>query len=330
MSIKLLVLKAIAESGTEFISGELLAEQLNVSRNSVWKSVKALEAEGFLFEAQQNKGYRISAMNNRVAPELIAPYLNNKHEIIVLDKTDSTNRYAKDIAAAGAASGTVVIADTQTSGRGRLGRTFVSPAGTGVYLSLIIRPKMNMETAQLITACTACAAADAVEKLSGHDTAIKWVNDLYMNGKKICGILTEASLSLENKSVDYAVIGIGINVLSTKSAFEPSLSGIASSIEDSAGVKISRNRLCAELVNNLEYQLANIENKNFLNDYRRREMLTGNPVNIISPAGSFSGKALYIDDNAALAVQLPDGSVKKVISGEASARINTSFDISDF
>ncbi|MBQ8297925.1 MAG: biotin--[Ruminococcus sp.] len=321
MNVKTSVLSALAQSGESFISGTRLADSANVSRNAVWKAVKALEAEGFLIDAVSNKGYRISPDNNKLCPELISAKLRTSclgRKLSVLGETDSTNNYAKKLASAGAVHGMAVIADSQTSGRGRLGRGFFSPPGTGLYMSVIIRPDFGIETAQLITSCAACAAAEAAEALCGHETAIKWVNDLYMNGRKICGILTEASLSLETKSLDYAVIGIGINVLSIRDIMGSELVGIASSIEDETGVRVSRNALCAELLNRLERRLADIGSRSFLGDYRRRELLTGNTITANAGGEALTGKAVGIDENAALILELPDGSRRILSSGEAN------------
>lgn len=318
MNVRQSVLKAIAASDGQFVSGENLAASVGVSRNAVWKAVKSLENDGYLIEAVSSKGYRISPDNNKLCAEIISVGLKNQHNIIILDETDSTNNYAKKLAANGAGDGTIIIADAQTSGKGRLGRSFVSPPSTGIYMSLLIRPDISIEIAQLITSCAACAAAEAVEELCGCGVGIKWVNDIYMNDKKICGILTEASLSLETKSIDYSIIGIGINVLSIKSLFDDKLSIIASSIEDETGIKISRNRLCCAVINKLDEKLRNIENRSFLTEYRRREILTGNIITANTGGITVTGRAVGIDNNANLVIELDDGSRKTFSSGEAN------------
>ncbi len=238
--------------------------------------------------------------------------------LVLLTETDSTNNIAKKLAASGAVHGTAVIADSQTNGRGRLGRSFVSPEGCGIYMSVIIRPEFSLETAQLITSCCACAAAEAVETLCGEKVAVKWVNDLYMNGRKICGILTEASVNGRTSTLDYAVIGIGINVLSSENAFDEELRAIATSIEAETGVKLSRNILCAELLNRLEVHLENIESREYLNEYRRRELLTGHIITANTGGSTFIGRAVGIDDNACLLIELEDGTIKTINSGEAN------------
>lgn len=318
MNVRESALKTLAGANGKFVSGAQLADKIGVSRNAVWKAVKSLENEGFAIEAVSGKGYRISPENNVLSAEIISAGLKTQRRLVVLSETDSTNNYAKELASDGAAHGTAVIADSQTAGKGRLGRSFFSPPGTGLYLSVIIRPDISLETAQLITSCAAVAAAEAVEELCGRDVSVKWVNDLYMNGRKICGILTEASLSLETKSLDYAVIGIGINVLSVKNIFEQELNDIAASVEDETGVKINRNTLCSVLLNRLDERLADIESRSFLEDYRRREILTGNVITANAGGEKVTGTAIGIDDNASLIIQLPDGSVRALSSGEAS------------
>lgn len=236
--------------------------------------------------------------------------------IIILPETDSTNTYAAKLAAEGAAHGTVILAESQTNGKGRLGRRFESPAGTGLYMSVIIRPQFDISCAPLITSAAAVAAAEAAEKLCGEKIRIKWVNDLYINGRKICGILTEALMNPQMKNLSHAVIGIGINV--GKCVFPEELRDIATSIEDETGKIINRNTLCGKILSRLEYYLDNIEHHEHLDEYRRRELLTGNHITANIGNEKIEGLAMGIDDNANLILKLPDGSEKKLTSGEAN------------
>ncbi len=321
MNVKESLLKILAEAGDEYTSGTAAAAALGVSRNAVWKAVKSLEAEGYRIESVKSRGYRIAENSNRLSPELISARLETVRlgrSLVVLDETDSTNNYAKKLASAGAVHGTTVVADRQTAGKGRLGRSFISPPGKGLYVSIVVRPEFGLDAAAMITAAAACAAAEAVEALCGQSVRIKWVNDLYMNGKKICGILTEASLGLEMKSLDYAVIGIGINVGKTGDDFGEELSRIVTSIEDETGVLVSRSALCAELLGRLELYLGRVVTREFLPEYRRRELLTGHEVTANVGGISLSGRAIGIDDNANLMILLPDGSERHLSSGEAN------------
>ncbi|MBQ8582948.1 MAG: biotin--[Ruminococcus sp.] len=321
MNVKNELLKALALSGGSFVSGAELAETLGVSRNAVWKAVKSLLTDGYSIESVAAKGYRLAKDNNRLSAEIISASMKSvpsDGQIIVLNEVDSTNSFAKKLASEGAPHGTAVIADMQTGGKGRLGRKFVSPSGKGIYLSVVIRPTFGLELASMITSAAAVAAAKAVEMLSDSDVKIKWVNDLYMNGRKICGILTEASIGLEMKHLDYAVIGIGINVRSVCDDFDDELKSIASSIEDETGKRINRNTLCGAVLDSLEEVLGSMENRSFLDDYRHRELLTGNMITANIGGVTRTGKALGIDSNANLIVQFPDGTVKNLSSGEAN------------
>ena len=321
MNVKESLLDTLAAAGENYISGAALAQQLGVSRNAVWKAVKSLESEGYAIESVTSKGYRLADSNNRLSEKLILSFLTTDtlgRNLTVMDEVDSTNRAAKELAAKGAPHGTAVIADMQTMGRGRLGRSFVSPAGTGIYMSVVVRPELPVELTPMMTTAAAVAVAEAVENLSGHATQIKWVNDVYIGGKKICGILTEASLGLETRSLDYAVIGIGINVRSVKEQFTPDLNRTATSIEDAAGKLVDRNRLCAEVMNRLEVHLAAIPERGFIEEYRRRELLTGNDITAELNGASVTGKALGVDENLNLIVEFPDGTVKHLGSGEAN------------
>ncbi len=294
----------------DFVSGEEIASSLGVSRNAVWKAVQSLRNDGFIIDSVTSKGYRISPDNNKLSPELIQ--YNGK--IIVLDETDSTNNYAKNLASQGAESGTVVIAESQNSGRGRLDRTFVSPKEKGLYMSIIIRPDFSLEFSPLITSAVSVAVAESVEQLADCHTQIKWVNDVYINNRKICGILTEASLGLEYNSLDYAVIGIGINVLSHDFG---ELNSTVTSVQQETGKKISRNKLCETVLDNISLRISGITEKAHLNEYRRREMLTGNMISANIGSEKINGKALGIDDNANLIVQTDSG-IRTLVSGEAN------------
>ena len=321
MNIKQTLLNTLAEADGSYISGAAIAEKLGVSRNAVWKTVKALEADGFVIESVTSKGYRLSSDSNRISADLIAPLLTTKEigrNMQVFSEIGSTNTAAKKLASERVANGTVIIADKQTEGRGRMGRSFESPSGTGIYMSLVLYPEFGLECAPLITSAAACAVAEAIDEVCGCDVSIKWVNDLYLNGRKICGILTEASLGLEMKSLDHAVIGIGVNVRSVRNVFGEELGNIATSIEDETGVKADRNVLCGAMLNKLEHYLGMVESREFLNEYRRRELLTGNTITANVGGNTLTGMAMGIDDNANLIIKLPDGKLKKLGSGEAS------------
>ncbi len=303
---------------SSFVSGEGLAEKYYVSRNSIWKAVKQLRDEGFEIEAVTNKGYCLKGDINKITAGAIKKGLKSEWSFEILPETDSTNNYAKELAISGKRNRTVVITEKQNGGKGRLGRPFYSPEGNGLYMSVLCRPEINVDCAPLITSFTAVAVAKAIEKLSGQDVNIKWVNDVYMNGKKICGILTEAGFDFEGGTVDYAVIGIGINVLGTD--FPEELINIATSIEKETGLKISRNDLAAEVLNNLENMSCEIKNKKYLDTYRKKSNVIGKRIKVTYGSQVFYAEALDINENAALIVKTEDG-IKTLNSGEVSIKL---------
>lgn len=320
MSTKEMVLNALENADGDYVSGEKLADMLGVSRNAVWKAVNSLKETGFNIEAVSNNGYRLIPQTSSVYEQRIRKYLTASElgrKIICFREIDSTNNYAKKIAHENAEHGTAVISEIQTAGKGRMGRTFVSPSNTGIYISIILKNSLNAETAQLITSCAAVSVCQAIDKVCGTDTQIKWVNDIFLNGKKICGILTEASMSFETGTLDYAVIGIGINVFSVKNTFSDELLKIASSIEDECGVKTDRSQLCAEILNFLEENLKSLENRNFISEYKKRSCITGNYVIVTKGGSERQAFAFDIDDNACLKVRYDDGSEEALNSGEA-------------
>lgn len=234
---------------------------------------------------------------------------------IHFEELDSTNTKCMSLARNGAAHGTVVIADHQSAGKGRRGRYFCSPKGAGLYCSVLIREGFNMENINLITPCAAVAAAKAIEELSGHETKIKWVNDIFMGGRKLCGILTEASLP------DFAVIGIGINLLYVKDEFTEELHSIATSIEEQTGKVIKPIEMEKSLLFHLSNELSKLSSKAFLNEYKKRSFVIGKEIEVHSGNKIYNAKAIDIDDNAGLILELPDKTKQTLITGEVSVRI---------
>lgn len=295
-------------------SGEQLAADLGVTRAAVWKCVKQLTKEGFSISAATNRGYRLLPSDVINAPgirrKLTAPW-----QLETVDETDSTNNLAKAHAAAGAEN-LAVIANRQTAGRGRLARSFFSPDRAGVYLSALIRPRsLRAADCGLITACAAVATARAVEKLSGADVKIKWVNDLFIGGKKICGILTEGGVGMEEGTLEYAVIGIGVNVRSV--VFPEDIAAVATTVEHETGVRADRCELAAEILNNLSRLEESVASGEFLSEYRSRSCVVGRRV-IVN--GNYEACAVAIDDDCALIIER-DGATEKFYAGEVSLKL---------
>lgn len=327
MDLKHQVLKILELNRGCYINGAKLADELYVTRSAVWKAIKALQKDNYRIEAVPNRGYRLIPDNDIVSVESISPYLKpcaSHFQLDVRQSVCSTNTIAKEMAQKGAKEGTVIIALEQTQGRGRMGRCFYSPKGSGIYLSVILRPKLSIEDSLMITTCAAVAVARAIEKVASVEAQIKWVNDIYVAGKKVCGILTEASLDFESGGLEYAVVGIGINIAAA--AFPDDIKDIAGSIfRKKPKDKPVSSMLVAELLNNISEMTPCIMDKKYLDEYRRRSFLIGKDIYVIRGNHSISAKAVDIDEKARLIVEYEEHSREALNSGEVSVRpqINT-------
>jgi len=233
---------------------------------------------------------------------------------------DSTNVRAKDLASRGARHGLAVLADFQRGGKGRFGRVFYSPEKSGLYISFVLRPDLPAEKAVRLTALAAVAVARTIEKLSGLDAQIKWVNDVYIGGKKACGILCEAGLDMQSGRMDYVVMGIGVNV--GKMAFPEDLAGIATSVSNEAGAEISRNAFAAALMDEINVLWPELAGGSFMEEYKNRSNVIGRDVTVLRGDDRYAAKAVDIDDEGSLIVELPDGAKKTLHSGEISVRFD--------
>ena len=326
MSVKDKTLNVLENNKGNYISGAELAKELSVSRNAIWKAIKSLKDEGYNICAITNKGYCLSIDTDILSSQCISKYLNknnNNFNINVYKTINSTNTAIKELAINGGKEGTVIIAEEQTEGRGRFGRKFHSPKGTGIYMSILLRPQLHSSKAFLITTATAVAVAEAIESISNKEAKIKWVNDIYCDNKKVCGILTEASFDFESGIIDHAVLGIGINVKPPEGGFTEEIKDIATSIfndENSASADI-RSRLIAEVLNRFWSYYKNIEDKSFIEKYKSRSLLINKEINILSRNSSESAVAIEIDDECRLKVRMHDGSIRFLSSGEVSIRL---------
>lgn len=323
MELKHQILQILEENRGRHVNGSKLADQLFVTRSAIWKAIKALQKDGYQITAVPNRGYCLLTDNDILSEGSIRPFLHGEAREFMLDvrqTVTSTNTIAKEMAAAGAGEGTVVIASEQTEGRGRMGRTFYSPVSTGIYMSIILRPKLSLEDSLLITTGAAVAAAGAIETVSGREAKIKWVNDIFLENKKVCGILTEASLNIEGGGLEYAVVGIGINV-STKD-FPGELQSIAGSVfSDKPGDIPVTSMLTAEILNNLSECMRTLSDKKYLEEYRRRSFLLGRKINVINGKNTLSARAVEIDDKARLVVEYEDHTREALSCGEVSVRV---------
>ena len=320
MIIKEQILKILEENKGEYISGEIIAEKLSVSRNSVWKGINALKNDGHIIDAVTNKGYRLSENSSVFTAQSVysslLPEIRGILDISVVPVVGSTNTELKSAAEKGGKDGTVLIAMEQTAGRGRLGRSFFSPKDTGLYMSVLLRPDFSASEALYITTCAAVAAAEAIDKATGSYAQIKWVNDIYLKERKVCGILTEASVDFESGGLNYAVLGIGINL--TTVDFPDELREIAASV--SAEKTDLRAPVAAEFLTRFFGYYKKLQSLEFLSEYRRRSMLTGQEVTFIRGNEVFEGTVTGIDDELRLVTRLENGKTIAFSSGEVQLK----------
>lgn len=246
--------------------------------------------------------------------------LASRLDITLFDELDSTNTYLKKLARAGAPEGRVIIARRQSAGRGRLGRSFYSDA-EGLYISVLIRPHMKAESMVFVTAMTAVAMARAIERTVDTAPMIKWVNDIFVRGKKVCGILCESAFGADALS-EYVVIGAGVNITEPSGGFPADISAVAGALLPHGSGQELRSRLAAAFLEELFSEYARLDSRSFLDEYRRRSMVTGKNVSVISPTLTRHGKAIAIDDDCRLVVRFDDGTTEHVSTGEISVRVD--------
>lgn len=306
-----------------YFSGEELAEKLCVSRAAVWKAVKSLRNDGYSIDAVTNKGYCLSEKTDILSPQGIRKYLNpdcQNLQISVLPTVDSTNALVREKANCGIAEGYTVIANEQSSGRGRYGRTFYSPQGTGAYLSMLLRPiSYSTREALGITTMAAVAMCEAIEEVSEVKPQIKWVNDIFVNGKKVCGILTEGSISIESGLLEYAVLGIGLNVYVPEQGFPEELQKIAGAVFDTPQDDM-KNRVIAAFINRfMEYYKAR-NSAEYIEKYRSHSLVIGKNITAVSSGQKRNASVTGIDDECRLQVRYENGESASLSYGEIEIR----------
>ena len=324
MNTKEQVLRLLEAQRGTFLSGEQLADSLSVSRNAVWKAIRALREAGHQIDAVTNKGYCLRTEDDTLSVQGMLPFLNPAvppERIQIYPALVSTNQTAKELALAGAPHGTTVIAEQQTGGRGRYTRQFFSPRG-GLYMSVILHPE-RLQFAQItaVTAFAAVAVCEAAAAVSGREPEIKWVNDIYLEGKKICGILTEAVTDMESGTPGWIVLGIGINVNTRSCDFPPELRQIAGALyPEGTPERGNRCRLAAEILNRTA-GLQTPQQSAVMQAYRKRLMMLGKQVTVIQGEQQYPAAALDIDEAGHLIVQTADGTCRTLSSGEIRIRL---------
>lgn len=337
MSTKETILIILEENKGNSISGEILAEKIGVSRTAIWKAIKELRKEGYAIDAITNKGYCLSAENDLLSTQGMLPYLSkpeNANHIHIYKTLESTNLTLKKMAVDGALVGTAIISEEQTKGRGRMGRSFFSPAKSGIYMSILLKPTLDISQSILITTAASVAVCRAIKKTLNQTAQIKWVNDIYLNNKKICGILTEAITDFESGQIQHIILGIGVNFSTAVEDFPEELSNVAGSLHASG---ITRNELAAEIYNQVLSINLDLEGREFLEDYKAHSLVLGKEIRIYNAGTAPQGNqldldnkdsipfvcatAIDIDNDGGLVVKYDDGRISSLNSGEITIRL---------
>lgn len=339
------VLNILMEEDIGYHSGQELGNRLGVSRNAIWKSIEQLREDGYEIESRTRVGYKLVGGTHSLTESSIISELNYPTNLCVFDSIDSTNTYSSNHSEKITVDKPLlVVSNKQTDGRGRMGRKFFSPPGTGIYMTIGIRPKFAIDKALYVTIATAVAVSRAVEEIADVKAKVKWVNDIFVNNKKICGILTEAGANLETGKIDNILIGIGINCFSPAS--------VPVDIRDSIGAisktrnSFLRSKLAALVYNNTMEILKELEPKEqnpaaifetptsgaggpkFLQEYRLRSNVLGKRISIFPYQGAapISANAIDIDDNGGLVVEYMEGpkmrQIESLTTGEISIRVD--------
>ncbi len=307
---------------SNYISGENISKELNISRTAVWKTIEKLRTKGYLIDAVTNKGYILLNKQSIITKELINDYISLNNNFYILETVNSTNLYANSLVIDGVDNGTVVIAKEQTQGSGRLGRSFSSPINKGIYYSYILEPNCTAERLSLLTSYAGLCVCDTLKELTGKEFYIKWPNDIIYDNKKVCGILTRLVTNAETMEISHAIIGIGINVL--QESFEEELKDKAISLFQITGENYSMSTIIAILTHKLNEMF--IENNQLIKDnvkyldkLRKLSCTIGKEVSVISPLSTRYGVAVDISQDGGLVVDF-NGNCEVISAGEVSVR----------
>jgi len=323
-SLKEKALRLLKEHKNEFVSGQELSDRLNVSRTAIWKYINALKEEGYEIESISRRGHKLLSTPDILNYEELSEYLSTDYigrEIYYFDSIDSTNAKAKELAHKDKIDGAVVIAEEQTNGRGRLGRSWASPNRKGVWMSIILKPQIEPQDAVKITQVTAAAVWKAMNQM-GIKTQIKWPNDIVLNGKKVCGILTEMSGELNR--LNYLVVGIGINANTDIDEFPEEIKSKATSLKLETGHEVDRKKLVGYILNSFETLYKELVKERSIEEAIRickeNSALIGKDVRLSVRGEEKEVKAIDINEEGELIVQDKSGSISRVFSGEVSVR----------
>lgn len=322
-STKSKILTLLEENRGQTLSGSDIAKKLHISRSAVWKGIEELRKEGYEIHAATNRGYSLAESSDVLSAEGMLLWLTNpsitKDSIHIYKSIGSTNQEAKKMAVAGAGHGTVILAEEQTEGRGRRGRSFFSPKGTGLYMSVILRPQSTAEEAVLATTAAAVAVCRAISQVLGIEARIKWVNDIFVGDLKVCGILTEALSDFQTGTVESLILGIGLNVTTSPERFPDDIRKTAGSLLPERN-SVSRNRLAAAILDELFKLIDRLDSKDLMDEYRARSFIPGKWITVYRGNEIYEAKALDIDSEGGLIIEKADGSKHTLRSGEVTIR----------
>jgi BirA family biotin operon repressor/biotin-[acetyl-CoA-carboxylase] ligase len=317
------ILQSLKDNNKQWLSGEYLSEILGVSRTAVWKQIKALQSEGYKIESSPKKGYRLSSLPDLLSPGEVCPDLTTRvlgrTHYLYYQELDSTNNQARSLAAQGYPEGTVVITEMQTAGRGRRGRSWFSPAVTGIYFSIILRPVMPLKEISRLSLVTAAAVAETLETELNLPARIKWPNDILINSRKIAGILSEAVTDMDG--VEYIIIGVGLNTNNSIQSFPDDFRIPATSALIECTRPASRSKLLQSLLKNLEnryFQLLDGDFAGILDKVKRMSMVIGQNLKLDTINGFIIGQAIDINTDGFLVVRDQSGTIHTIMSGEIS------------
>ena len=320
------VLQILYRKNGECVSSSEITGELGITRSAVFKIINELKKQGFDIESIHHRGYRLGNEKDIISPEIINEIIEKEgknRRIQYFERVDSTNTFAKKILMEGESYPDIIIANEQEQGRGRLGREFYSPKGTGIYCSFILDPFIKIENSILVTVAASVAVSRAIEKVTNKDTRIKWINDIYIDDKKVCGILTEAVTDFETGIIGKIILGIGINFNTPSESFPDEITDRASSVfmDDTFGV--TRNQLIAQLIIEIDECMNDIENDEIIRYYRNKSLVLGKMLEItyFGQEKPIQGKAVDIDRNGFLIIETKNG-LLTLNSGEVSIRQN--------
>lgn len=313
----------LLKTNDTYISGQQLCDYFQVSRTAVWKVMEQLKKEGYEIEAVRNRGYRLIKSPDVLTETEIKSALDTAwagQEIVCYEETDSTNNRAKEAGEKGAPHGMLFVSDKQTAGKGRRGRTWVSPSGTSIYMTLLLRPDITPSKAPMLTLVMGLSVAEGIRKVTGEPAGIKWPNDIVVNKKKVCGILTE--MATEIQYVNYVVIGVGINT--NQQEFPEELKQVATSLCLESGKYYRRAKIIAAVMERFEENYETFIKTQDLSGLREayNDILVNcnKQVRVLEPGNEYEALAEGINQTGELIVRLPDGQKKSVFAGEVSVR----------